>query len=41
MLAMSPVKNIRASGILPTATLKLLARAYTAGEAGFVSIRIQ
>ena len=40
MLAMSPVKNIRASGILPTATLKLLARAYTAGGAGFVSIRI-
>ena len=40
MLAMSAVKNNRASAILPTATLKLLARAYTAGGAGFVSSRI-
>lgn len=40
MLAMCAVKNIRASGIFPTATLKLLARAYTAGGASFVSSRI-
>lgn len=40
MFAMSAVKNIRVSVILPTATVKSLARDHSAGGVGFVSSRI-
>lgn len=40
MLAMSAVKNIRVSVILPTASLKSLARDHSAGGVGFFYSRI-